>query len=193
MFGAVKQDIRRYRLTDDELGGIRGLLDLFFFNYSFSAILSYRFGRWVRKDCRVPVLREVLKVITRFSHAWVGLSTGIQIPFEATIGEGLYIGHTGTLIINSNAVIGSNCNVSVGVVIGEGGRGENRGSPVIGDNVFIGVGAKIIGKIKIGNNVAIGANAVVTEDIPDNASAAGIPAKVMNYMGSSDFVKRSGP
>jgi serine O-acetyltransferase len=189
MLNAVKQDIRRHLLTDNEIGGVLGVIELLVFNCSFWVIFSYRLGRWARKNCRVPLLRELLRLITRFSHAWLGLITGIQIPFEAQIGEGLYIGHTGTLIINPGAVIGSNCNIGVGVVIGEGGRGSRRGNPVIGNNVFIGVGAKVIGKLTIGNNVAIGANAVVTEDIPDNATAVGIPAGVINYLGSGDFVK----
>lgn len=189
MFNVVKQDMRRHLLTDDEIGGFRGVIELLVFNHSFWVILSYRFGRWVRRNCRVPVLRELLKIMTRFWHAWLGLLTGIQIPFDTEIGPGLYIGHTGTLVMNTGVVIGSNCNIGVGVVIGEGGRGDRRGSPVIGNNVFIGVGAKIIGKITIGNDVAIGANAVVTEDIPDNATAVGIPAHVINYSGSGDFVK----
>jgi serine O-acetyltransferase len=192
MFDAVKQDTRRYLITDDEAKGVIAVINLFVFNHSFWVILSYRFGRWVRNNCRVPLLREILKIMSRCWHSWLGLTTGIQIPFETEIGGGLYIGHTGTLIMNTDVIIGSNCNVGVGVVIGEGGREGRRGSPVIGNNVFIGVGAKIIGPIKIGDNVAIGANAVVIDDIPDNASAAGIPAKVINYSGSGDFVKRPG-
>ncbi|WP_202807026.1 serine O-acetyltransferase [Planktothrix agardhii] len=74
------------------------------------------------------------------------------------------------------------------MTIGVGGRGEKSGCPVIGDQVFIGPGAKIFGKIRIGNDVAIGANAVVTKDLPDNAVAMGIPAKIISYEGSQDFV-----
>lgn len=118
----------------------------------------------------------------------VSLITGIYIPIDTKIGEGLYIGHWGGIIINSDVVIGANCNLSQGVTIGEGGREGKRGVPVIGDRVYIGPGAKIFGNITIGNDVAIGANAVVIKSVPDNAVVGGVPAVVLNYNGSKDFV-----
>jgi serine O-acetyltransferase len=84
--------------------------------------------------------------------------------------------------------MGEYCNLSQGVTIGVGGRGENSGCPKLGDRVFIGPGAKILGSISIGNDVAIGANAVVTKDLPDNAVAVGVPAKIISYKGSKDFI-----
>ncbi|MFA5118295.1 MAG: serine acetyltransferase [Candidatus Omnitrophota bacterium] len=189
MLENVKKDIRRYMLTDNETPGIRGVFDLVLFNYSLWVILSYRFGVWVREHCRVPLVRQVLKLATRISHNLLGLLTGIQIPFEAQIGPGLYIGHTGMLVLNSNTIIGENCNIGIGVIIGYGGRGDRSGCPRIGNNVFIGVGAKVIGNITVGDKAAIGANAVVTSDIPANATAVGVPARVVNYRGSDDFVK----
>jgi serine O-acetyltransferase len=63
-----------------------------------------------------------------------------------------------------------------------------RGSPTIGDRVYVGSGARLIGRITIGNDVAIGANAVVTKNLPDNAVAVGVPAKIISYEGSKDFV-----
>jgi serine O-acetyltransferase len=188
MFDNVRKDIRRYMITD-EVKSLRGGLELFLYNYSLWVIISYRFGRWVRRDFRVPVIKTLLKIITKFTHSLTCLITGIQIPFETEVGPGLYIGHTGMLVINGNSVIGSCCTISVGVVIGQGGRGSNKGCPVIGDNVYIGVGAKVLGKIIIGDHAAIGANAVVVRDIPANATAAGVPAKIINYLGSSDFMR----
>jgi serine O-acetyltransferase len=73
-----------------------------------------------------------------------------------------------------------------------GGRGENRGSPKLGDRVFVGPGACLFGSITIGNDVAIGANAVVTKDLPDNAVAVGVPAKIVSYKGSQDFIDYPG-
>lgn len=113
---------------------------------------------------------------------------GIELPRGTKVGEGLYIGYFGGIIISPGTVIGCNCNISQGVTIGILGRGENRGIPVIGDCVYIGAGAKIIGKINVGNNVAIAANAVVTKDIPDNAVVGGIPAKIISMDGSFDFI-----
>ena len=113
---------------------------------------------------------------------------GIQIPRGTKIDEGFYIGHFGTIVVSVKCIIGKNCNISQGVTIGYGSRGKNKGYPVIGDNCYIGPGAKLIGSIIIGNNVAIGANAVVTKDILDNGVAVGVPAKVISYNGSSGYV-----
>ena len=112
---------------------------------------------------------------------------GIELPKGTKVGEGFYIGHFGGIIISGGAVIGRNCNISQGVTIGVAGRGEKRGIPIIGDGVYIGPGAKVIGKIYVGNNVAIGANAVVTKDVPDNAVVVGIPAKVISFNSAKDF------
>ncbi len=109
---------------------------------------------------------------------------GIELPRGTKVGEGFYIGHFGGIIISGGAVIGRNCNISQGVTIGVAGRGENRGIPIIGDGVYMGAGSKIIGKIRVGNNVAIGANAVVTKDVPDNAVVVGIPAKIISMEGN---------
>lgn len=188
MFENVKADLRKYIFTE-EVRSFFNFVNLILFNYSLWVILSYRLGQWVRIKFKIPVLRQILKITTRISHSLIGLLTGIQIPLETKIGPGLYIGHIGTIVINANAVIGSNCTIGIGVVIGQGGRGEKKGNPILGNRVYVGVGAKIIGKIKIGDNVAIGANAVVTKDVPSNASVAGVPAKIINYLGSREFIR----
>lgn len=103
---------------------------------------------------------------------------GIQIPVSCKIGEGFYIGHWGTIVVNSGVKIGKNVNISHGVTIGQLNRGKRMGTPVIGNEVYIGPGAKILGNIVIGNNVAIGANAVVLDDVPDNACVAVSPQKL---------------
>ena len=115
---------------------------------------------------------------------------GIQIPWGTHIGKGFYIGHFGTIVVNGGAVIGDNVNISQGVTIGQTNRGKRKGVPVIGNGVYIGPGAKVIGKVTIGNNVAIGANAVVTEDVPDNACVAGVPAKIVSMNGAEGYVGR---
>ncbi len=187
-FPNVRKDIARY-IVIEEAYSFRRKLDLFLFNYSLLAILTYRFGRWARFSCRLPLIKQFCKIISRPIHAWMELLTGIQIPFETKIGPGLYIGHTGMLVLNSETVIGANCNIGVGVVIGQGGRGIEKGSPTIGNGVYVGVGAKILGKVTIGDFVAIGANAVVIHHVPANVTVAGMPAKIVNSLGSKDFVK----
>ena len=152
------------------------------------ALAEYRFSHWVQCSVQVPLLRQILKVVSLIWHKVVEITTGISIASKAKIGKGLYIGHFGQIFVNDSVVIGENCNLSQGVTLGLGGRNEKRGSPSIGDRVFIGPGAKIFGKITIGDDVAIGANAVVTKDLPNNAVAVGIPAKVINYNGSKDYI-----
>lgn len=146
------------------------------------AIVVYRFGRWVHCSLRIPVLRQFFKILAFLEFKIIEITTGISIPFSADIGEGFYIGHFGGIILNGNVKIGKNCSIGSGVVIGTRGLGD-QGVPVLGDNVYVGVGAKILGGVKIGNNVQIGANAVVLADIPDNATAVGIPAKVAKFSG----------
>lgn len=117
----------------------------------------------------------------RLSRKW-----GIQIPRTAKIGYGLYIGHGVGIVINPNTVIGNNVNLSQFLTIG-----SNKGTPaVIGDNVYIGPSVCIVEDVKIGNNVTIGAGSVVTKDVPENATVAGVPAKVLNYNNPGRFVNR---
>lgn len=113
---------------------------------------------------------------------------GISIPYTTSVGEGFYIGHFGGIVVNGLTKIGRNVNISTGVVIGQSNRGDKMGVPVIGNEVYIGPGAKIFGKITVGNNVAIGANAVVTSDIPDNSVVAGMPAHIISNKGAEGYV-----
>jgi len=118
----------------------------------------------------------------------VQILTGILLEPDNDIGPGLYIGHFGNIFLGGKTKFGKFCNISQGNTFGYAGRGESRGLPELGDFVYVAPGAKVIGKIKIGSHVAIGANAVVTKDLPDNAIAVGIPAKVISYRSSREFV-----
>jgi serine O-acetyltransferase len=153
------------------------------------ALAEYRFSHWVWKSVRVPVVRQVLRLVGMVWHKAVEITTGIDVNICATVGPGLYIGHFGGIFISGAAVIGENCNISQGVTVGLAGRGDQRGAPVIGNRVYIAPGAKIFGPIRIGDDVAVGANAVVTKDLPPGATAAGVPARVINMNGSVDFVE----
>lgn len=94
-------------------------------------------------------------------------------------------------MINGKSIIGNNCNISQGVTLGVANRGKYEGCPKLGDNIFIGPGAKILGAVTIGNNVAIGANCVVIKDIPDNSVVVGIPGRVISQEGSLGYVNRT--
>jgi serine O-acetyltransferase len=114
---------------------------------------------------------------------------GINIPFDTRIGVGLYIGHPGNIHFNARSIVGRNCNISQGVTLGQANRGKHKGYPQIGDGVYIGPGAKIVGAVQVGNNVAIGANCVVTKDVPDNAVVVGVPGRVISWEGARDYVE----
>lgn len=103
-----------------------------------------------------------------------------QIHLDTKIGRGLYIGHYGRLIISNNAVLGDNINLSTGVTIGQQSRGKKLGCPTIGNKVWIGTNAVIVGKIYIGDNVLIAPNAYVNFDVPSNSIVVGNPAKVIS-------------
>ena len=117
-----------------------------------------------------------------------GFRYGIVLPASVRIGSGLYIGHFGGIIINRDAVIGRNCNLSPGVTIGQVNRGPKAGCPVIGDNVFIGHGVKILGRVAVGNGVAIGANCVVIDDVPENGVVVGVPGRVISNAGTEGYI-----
>jgi serine O-acetyltransferase len=130
-------------------------------------VVVYRYGQWARR--RLRVFRIVLDPLYVFLNALIKILWGIELPRSARIGAGLYIGHFGGITISPNANIGLNCTLSQGITIGVSGAGEKQGVPKIGDDVFIAPGARLFGKITVGNNVKVGANAVVYRDVPDNA------------------------
>ena len=133
------------------------------------AVLSFRFCHWMR-SIRVPVLRHLAGIPVMFVRGIAQVLTGVHISSKATIGPGFVV-HTVYGIFIPPTRIGSNCSVQTGVVLGYGVRG-------VGDNVLIGAGAKLIGPITIGSNVLIAPNSLVTTDVPDNTTVAGVPARI---------------
>lgn len=146
------------------------------------AVITLRFGQWIAKS---NIIVKIFLTPFYMLFNWRIKRWGIDIPRSVSIGEGLYIGHYGGIIISPLAIIGKNLNISQLVTIGVSGDGEKRGAPIIGDNVYIAPGAKIFGKITIGNNVKIGANAIVYKNIPDNAVVVAYPGyKIISYNGN---------
>lgn len=180
----IRADMYRY----DRQTGFFGLLKCARENPGF------KFTFWLR-ICTYLVKRTILKYICYYLAKFVlnhyKYKFGIDIPITQKIGRGLYIGHFGGIVVGADVIIGKNCNLSHGVTLGQVNRGSRKGSPIVGDNVYIGVGAKVLGKIAIGNNVAIGANCVVIKDIPDNAVVVGIPGEIISYKGSEGYVNNT--
>ncbi|MDF7806161.1 serine O-acetyltransferase, partial [Pontiellaceae bacterium B12219] len=155
---------------------------------------AYRYNFWMRTGYflrQKKLTRYTLFPIARLILRHLSFQMGISIPLTTQIDSGFYIGHFGGIVVNGRSIIGKNCNISQGVTLGQANRGKNKGCPTIGDHVYIGPGAKIVGAVRVGNNVAIGANCVVTKDIPDNAVVVGIPGKVISYDGSAGYVNRT--
>jgi len=134
-----------------------------------------------------PVWKYLSPIVIQIFY-WAQTVYNTQISYGTRIGGGLYIPHTGGIVINPAAKIGERCYLAHNVTIGKVHAGEKAGVPEIGDDVFLGVGAVILGNIRIGNNVAIGANSVVVSDIPDNCFAAGAPAKVVSTTGAKTIL-----
>jgi serine O-acetyltransferase len=139
----------------------------------FWALLVYRFGRW--RIAQPRWIRRILYPLYLFLEKLVQVAAGIELPCEVEIGKGFVIDHFGGVIISGYAKFGDHCRIRGGCVVGLA-RVEEPTAPVCGHHVDIGAGAKLLGPIRIGNNVRIGANAVVVTDIPDNCIAVGVPA-----------------
>lgn len=147
------------------------------------------FGIW--KKCFNPnlhflyILRKnqeskgIIRVFWRLLLRRYQIKYGYQIYPETQIGAGFYLGHWGALVINPKVKIGENCNIAQGVTIGQQNRGKNIGTPTIGNEVWIGANAVIVGGITIGNNVLIAPNSYVNFDVPSNSVVIGNPAQII--------------
>ncbi len=164
----IQADLFRY-------GGLRGRKG-FFKGMTFP---GFRYTYFLRKAAKSK-RRSIPWMFYSFMVKRYKYKFGFQIPTSTRIGEGLYIGHFGTLVVNAKAVIGKNCNLAHGVTIGQANRGKNKGVPVIGDNVWIGTGAVIVGNITVGNNVLVAPNAYVNTDVPDHSIVLGNPSKIIS-------------
>jgi len=139
------------------------------------------------KNCSKTILGRTLFLIYYYRYYKLGIKLNFSIPLNV-FGPGLSIAHYGTIVINGNAKIGENCRIQTDVTIGA--TNGNVLAPQIGNNVYIGSGAKLIGNIIIGNNTVIGANAVVNKSFEDgNITIAGVPAKKISDKNSSIHIK----
>ena len=138
-----------------------------------NAIYFYRIERYLYLK-KIPLLPLLIKGI-------IFLMYNSSIPFECIIGANTKFAYGGIgVVIHKRAIIGSN--VSIGSNVTIGGRSGHIEVPVIGDNVYLATGSKILGPIKIGANAIIGANAVVIKDVPSNTTVGGVPAKIIKHL-----------
>jgi len=164
----LKADLYRY-------GGLRS--NCYLLKALSPSLQAFRYTYCLRQASLFPkfsirglVFRALLN---HFSYKY-----GFQILPNTRIGKGLYIGHRGPVVINGQSELGENCTLSHIVTIGQTNRGERAGCPKIGNHVYIGPGAVIIGKIVIGDNVLVAPNALVNFDVPSDCVVSGNPAVI---------------
>jgi len=134
-------------------------------------LIAYRKASFYKK-------KSLRGIYYRIKLQHLSEKSGIQLPTKATIGKGLFIAHFGSIIVNPDAVLGCNVNIAPGVVIGKTNRGEHKGVPVIGNDVWLGANAVIVGNVTIGDDVMIAPNAYVNMDVSSHSIVIGNPAVI---------------
>lgn len=146
-------------------------------------------GGTAKQNLKRGRILSPLYYFARFMHLRLSRKHCMQIPVTTQIGYGFYIGHGIGIVINPGTKIGNNCNISQFLSIG-----TNKSTPcTIGDNVYIGPNVCIVEDVQIGDNVTIGAGSVVVKDIPENATAVGVPAKAINYNNPGQYINKRYP
>lgn len=151
-------------------------LEVYFLYSGFKAIRSYRKAHWFHTHNMKFIARMISQISRR--------RTGIEIHPGATIGKNLFIDHGMGVVIGETAIIGDNCTLYQNVTLGGTGKDTGKRHPTLGNNVLVGAGAKVLGPFTIGNNARIAAGAVVLDAVPDNATAVGVPARVVRINGA---------
>jgi serine O-acetyltransferase len=152
------------------------------------ALLQYRMASALYRSNIPFVVKAPLLTLTVVAQKFVEILTGITIPYQASIGPGLYIGHFGNIVLAADVIIGHTCNLSQGVTIGVSGRGLRRGVPKIGNRVYIATNAVVVGKITVGDDAVIAANSLVITDVATHTTVMGVPAQIRNANGSEMYL-----
>lgn len=181
----IRYDLYRYAAS----GGWKAFLRTLRYEPGFAATLIYRLGRAASGH---PVGRKLLLPFCRIPQSAYRTIYGISIPFETSIGPGLYFPHWGGIWVNPRAVIGAN--VSLGHDVSIGSAGPNPGGhPVIGDATYLSPGSRITGPIRLGAQVLVSANSLVTCSAPDGSILVGVPASVAGHQTENEFITNIHP
>lgn len=168
---AIFEDIRAIYRNDPAVRNIEFIL-----YPGFQAIVFHRFTHLLW-NLRLPFIPRLLSQINRFF-------TGLEIHPGATIGKGFFVDHGAGVVIGETAILGDNCVLFHNVTLGGTGKHGGKRHPSLGNDVFVGTGATLLGPISVGNNVKIGANAfVVMRDVPNDCTVVGTPAKIIRRDG----------
>ncbi|MFD0962599.1 serine O-acetyltransferase [Pseudofulvibacter geojedonensis] len=179
-----KLDIEKYK----KYSGNKPSLILIITTQGLWALFVYRISNGIYKSKIPSLIKKILLLMAVCFQKFIEIITGISLPYAATIGTRFYIAHHGHIIIHPKAIIGDNCNIAQGVTVGVSGRGDKRGVPVIGNNVFIAANAVIAGKITVANNSVIGANSLVVTDVKEGTTVVGVPAVAINNNNSEAYI-----
>ena len=166
------ETLRAYQARDP---AARSRLEIFLLYQGVHAIIYHRIAHFF--------YRNNLKFIARIVSQWSRFWTGIEIHPGAKIGRRLVIDHGMGIVIGETAEIGDDCLLYHGVTLGGTGKDSGKRHPTLGNNVMVSTGAKVLGPFKVGDNSRIAANAVVLQEVPDNATAVGIPAQIVRVQG----------
>lgn len=169
--GRFGEDVQRYRAKG--YSGQRLWLEP-----ALWAIGTHRLGNWLFNEPPNVLLRVPSKALWFVLNKFCQIVMEMDIDAQATIGGGLYIGHIGGVHINPGAVLGRNCDLAHRITIGASAMGRD-GVPVLGDEVYIGTGAALVGRIRIGNGAKIAANSLVITNVPAGATVMGVPARII--------------
>lgn len=166
------EDIRAYKHNDPAARSVAEVLLLY---NGLHATIDYRIAHWLH----IHHLRFLARAISQWSKMW----TGIEIHPGAKIGRRLVIDHGTGIVIGETAEIGDDCLIYHGVTLGGTGKDHGKRHPTIGNNVLISCGAKVLGPFRVGDNARIASNAVVLSEVPEDATAVGIPAQIVRIAG----------
>ena len=172
MFEKIKEDIRMVKEKDP---AARTSIEVILAYSGLHAVIFHRIAHWFY----LKKLFLSARLISQFSR----FLTGIEIHPGAKIGKGLLIDHGSGVVIGETAEIGDNCLIYQGVTLGGTGKEHGKRHPTLGNNVMVGSGARVLGPFKVGDNAKIAANAVVLEEIPENSTAVGVPARIVKREG----------
>ncbi len=172
MFDTLKSDLNAYMERDP---AARSRFEIYFLYSGFKAVRAYRRANWF--------YRHNMKFLARWISQNARRRTGVEIHPGATIGSGLVIDHGMGVVIGETTEIGNDCTIYQNVTLGGTGKDHGKRHPTLGNNVLVGTGAKVLGPFKVGDNARIAAGAVVLSEVPENATAVGVPARVTRING----------